>query len=252
MPLGGRVMRNHFLLRSSLIMNNAVSNRLKNTTQLLWADYSAVFALVAVVIIAMFASGQFASSRNLLSIERQVSVIGIIALGLRLVIIVGGIDLSVGAVLALSGGAEFWALGLGDQPWLAVVTGLAVVLTCGALNGAMATWGKIPSFIATLGMLAGARSLILFTADGGSVSNASEAYGAIANSSMFGNCHTDSAFCGNCCSAASGHDAHGFWPLRVCSGQQRARCPAFGLPSSAGKVCDVYTLWRIGCIGCGN
>ena len=167
-------------------MTSVFPPRLKSTLQMLWADYSAIFALIAVVVFAMFASEQFASSRNLLNIARQVSVIGIIALGMTLVIIVGGIDLSVGAVLALAGGAALWALGFGEQPWLAVVTGLAVGLTCGAVNGAMVTWGRIPSFIATLGMLAGARSLILFIADGGSVSNASEAYGAIANSSMLG------------------------------------------------------------------
>jgi ribose transport system permease protein len=156
------------------------------SVRLLWSDYSALFALVAVVIFASLASEQFATLRNLLNIARQVSVIGILALGLTLVIIVGGIDLSVGAVLALSGGAALWALGFGDHPVLAVLTGLAVGLIAGGLNGAMVTWGRIPSFIATLGMLAGARSLILFIADGGSVSNASEAYGAIANSSFLG------------------------------------------------------------------
>lgn len=156
------------------------------TMRLLWSDYSALLALVAVVVFATLASEQFATTRNLLNIARQVSVIGILALGLTLVIIVGGIDLSVGAVLALSGGAALWALGLGDHPALAVLTGIAVGLMAGALNGAMVTWGRIPSFIATLGMLAGARSLILFIANGGSISNASEAYGAIANSAFLG------------------------------------------------------------------
>ena len=82
----------------------------------LWADYSAAVALVAVVLFAAFTSPQFATPQNLLNIVRQVSVIGIVALGMTLVIIVGGIDLSVGAVLALSGGAALWTLGLTDQP----------------------------------------------------------------------------------------------------------------------------------------
>lgn len=152
----------------------------------LWGDYSAALALVAVVLFAALASEQFATPQNLLNILRQVSVIGIIALGMTLVIIVGGIDLSVGAVLALAGGAALWALGLGDHPVLAVACGLAVGLAAGAINGLLVTWGRLPSFIATLGMLAAARSLILFIADGGSVSNASEAYGAIANSQLLG------------------------------------------------------------------
>jgi ribose transport system permease protein len=152
----------------------------------LWADYSAAVALVAVVLFAAFTSPQFATPQNLLNIVRQVSVIGIVALGMTLVIIVGGIDLSVGAVLALSGGAALWTLGLTDQPWLGVAAGLATGLLAGAVNGLLVTWGRLPSFIATLGMLAAARSLILYIADGGSVSNANEAYGDIANSQWLG------------------------------------------------------------------
>ena len=152
----------------------------------LWSDYSAVLALVAVVLFAAVMSPQFATPQNLLNIVRQVSVIGIVALGMTLVIIVGGIDLSVGAVLALSGGAALWTLGLTDQPWLGVAAGLATGLLAGAVNGLLVTWGRLPSFIATLGMLAAARSLILYIADGGSVSNDNAAYGDIANSQWLG------------------------------------------------------------------
>ncbi len=214
------------------------------TLALLWADYSAVLALVAVVVFAMFASEQFASSRNLLNIARQVSVIGILALGMTLVIIVGGIDLSVGAVLALAGGAALWALGapgLSDQPVLAVATGLCVGLAAGALNGAMVTWGRIPSFIATLGMLAGARSLILFIADGGSVSNASEAYGAIANSSLLGIATPIWVFVGAAAvlHLVMAHTVFGRYIYAVGSNERAARLSA--LPVSRVKFA-VYTL----------
>ncbi len=214
------------------------------TLALLWADYSAVLALVAVVVFALFASEQFASSRNLLNIARQVSVIGILALGMTLVIIVGGIDLSVGAVLALAGGAALWALGvpgLSDQPVLAVATGLAVGLAAGALNGAMVTWGRIPSFIATLGMLASARSLILFIADGGSVSNASEAYGAIANSSLLGIATPIWVFAGTAAALhlVMAHTVFGRYIYAVGSNERAARLSA--LPVSRVKFA-VYTL----------
>jgi ribose transport system permease protein len=152
----------------------------------LWADYSAVFALLAVLLFAALASEQFLDARNLANIARQVSVIGILALGMTLVIIAGGIDLSVGAVLALAGGCGLWAMGIVDHPAVGVVIALAAGLLAGAINGALVTWGRIPSFIATLGMLASARSLILYLADGGSVTHASEAYGAISNSAWLG------------------------------------------------------------------
>jgi ribose transport system permease protein len=214
------------------------------TLALLWSDYSAVLALIAVVLFALVASEQFATSRNLLNIARQVSVIGILALGMTLVIIVGGIDLSVGAVLALSGGAALWALGipgLSDQPLLAVATGLGVGLAAGALNGAMVTWGRIPSFIATLGMLAGARSLILFIADGGSVSNASEAYGAIANSSLLGIATPIWVFVGAAAMLhlVMAHTVFGRYIYAVGSNERAARLSA--LPVSRVKFA-VYTL----------
>jgi ribose transport system permease protein len=211
------------------------------TMRLLWSDYSALLALVAVVVFATLASEQFATTRNLLNIARQVSVIGILALGLTLVIIVGGIDLSVGAVLALAGGAALWALGLGDHPWLAVCTGLAVGLTAGALNGAMVTWGRIPSFIATLGMLAGARSLILFMADGGSISNASEAYGAIANSAFLGIATPIWVFAAAAAvlHMVMAHTVFGRYVYAVGSNERAARLSA--LPVSRVKFA-VYTL----------
>ena len=110
----------------------------------LWSDYSAAAALIAVVLFATFTSEQFATPQNLLNIVRQVSVIGMLALGMTLVIIVGGIDLSVGAVLALSGGAALWCLGITEQPWLAVAAGLGTGFACGAINGLLVTWGRLP------------------------------------------------------------------------------------------------------------
>ena len=148
------------------------------------------------------------------------------------------------AVLALAGGAALWALGvpgLSDQPVLAVATGLAVGLAAGALNGAMVTWGRIPSFIATLGMLAGARSLILFIADGGSVSNPSEAYGAIANSSLLGIATPIWVFAGTAATLhlVMAHTVFGRYIYAVGSNERAARLSA--LPVSRVKFA-VYTL----------
>ena len=207
----------------------------------LWSDYSAAVALVAVVIFAAFTSEQFATPQNLLNIVRQVSVIGMLALGMTLVIIVGGIDLSVGAVLALSGGAALWCLGVTEQPWLAVAAGLGTGIACGAVNGLLVTWGRLPSFIATLGMLAAARSLILYIADGGSVSTESDAYGAIANSQWLGLatpiwCFAVTALVLH---AVMAHTVFGRYVYAVGSNERASRLSA--LPVGAVKFA-VYTL----------
>jgi ribose transport system permease protein len=238
-------------MTTQAVPSDAPVPRWRQLTTLLWADYSAAIALLAVVLFAMLASDQFATPQNLLNIVRQVSVIGICALGMTLVIIVGGIDLSVGAVLALAGGAALWALGLVDQPVLAVACGLAVGFAAGAINGLLVTWGRLPSFIATLGMLAAARSLILYIADGGSVSNASEAYGAIANSQLLGIATPVWVFAAAALvlHVAMSHTVFGRYVYAVGSNERAARLsalPVAGLKFSVYALCG--TLAALGAV----
>jgi ribose transport system permease protein len=115
------------------------------------------------------AGDRFASVDNLLTILRLASVIGVVSIGMTFVITGGGIDLSVGAIVAL---ASVWATTTGTQAmadsigWVAMVFAAVLVgAICGALNGLLVAYGRIVPFVATLAMLAGARGLAEIISD---------------------------------------------------------------------------------------
>lgn len=106
---------------------------------------------------------------NLSNVLRQVSEIGIISIGMTLVIITAGIDLSVGSVLALSAtltafGVMDWQLGFS----LTIIISLLAGAFAGFINGALTSWGKMQAFIVTLAMMTGARGFALFIANSNS------------------------------------------------------------------------------------
>lgn len=123
-----------------------------------------VLALLILVVVGVATAGdRFASVNNMLTILRLASVIGVVSIGMTFVITGGGIDLSVGAIVAL---ASVWATTLATQTlatdlhWsMMVLTALAVGAGCGLVNGILVAYGRIAPFIATLAMLAGARGL---------------------------------------------------------------------------------------------
>ncbi|PZC51933.1 MULTISPECIES: ABC transporter permease [unclassified Mesotoga] len=142
-----------------------------------YEKFGPLIALAILFVISAFASPYFLQTQNLLNILRQVSYTGIIALGMTFVIISGGIDLSVGSMVALVGGVVILALnwlvgifGAGGEAWailLALLVGLLFGAGLGALNGLMVTLGKIAPFIATLGTMAIFRSMALYIGSAG-------------------------------------------------------------------------------------
>jgi ribose/xylose/arabinose/galactoside ABC-type transport system permease subunit/ABC-type sugar transport system substrate-binding protein len=117
-----------------------------------------LFVLVGLVILFGIASPHFFSTDNLLNVMQQSAINAILGIGLTFVIISGGIDLSVGSILALCGLVVADLLVAGHSIFTAVVVGLLVGLGCGLLNGLITTLGRIPPFISTLGMMLMARS----------------------------------------------------------------------------------------------
>jgi ribose transport system permease protein len=123
-----------------------------------------VIALLLLCIVGVITAGDsFASIANAMTILRLASVIGVVSIGMTFVIGGGGIDLSVGAIVALS---SVWATTLATQTiaadthWIVMVfTALAVGAGCGVVNGVLIAYGRIAPFIATLAMLAAARGL---------------------------------------------------------------------------------------------
>ena len=121
-------------------------------------------AVVAFVVLSL-ASDVFATQQNLFNVTRNFAFVAIIAIGMTAVIITGGIDLSVGAVLVLSGMVIGMTMNAGMSIWLAIPLALGASLLVGALNGVMIAYVGVPPFVVTLGMLSIARSLAMVLSD---------------------------------------------------------------------------------------
>jgi ribose transport system permease protein len=129
--------------------------------QTFWVSVAAVVAFV----VLSFASDVFATQQNLFNVTRNFAFVAIIAIGMTAVIVSGGIDLSVGAVLVLSGMVIGMTMNAGMSIWLAVPLALGISLLVGAINGVMIAYIGVPPFVVTLGMLSIARSLAMVLSD---------------------------------------------------------------------------------------
>ena len=127
----------------------------------------ALVMLVVVCLIATFRYDAFLSPENLLNVLRQNSMLGLVALGMTFVILTGGIDLSVGSILALAGVVAAFLAPYGVV--VAVLGAVAVGTLLGLINGAVIAKGRIQPFIVTLGMMIAARGLTLAITDEKSV-----------------------------------------------------------------------------------
>jgi ribose transport system permease protein len=137
--------------------------------RLLAAAPGAVYLLAILCTVLAVWRPEFLSAANLTNVALQVAVLVIVALGMTLVILTEGIDLSLGAVLGLAGVVMGLAL-VGGQPFpLAVSAALAVGLAFGVVNGALIAWAGMPPFIVTLGTLGIAHSLAMVLTQGNSV-----------------------------------------------------------------------------------
>jgi ribose transport system permease protein len=136
--------------------------------------------LIALCVTLWVATPHFLTVSNLLNVLEQTSINAIVAVGMTFVIISGGIDLSVGSVLALSGIALGSALQAGEAVPVAIALALAVGLGCGLVNGGLVTFGRLPPFIATLGMMSVARGAALMLAEGRPISGFDDGFRMLA------------------------------------------------------------------------
>jgi ribose transport system permease protein len=123
--------------------------------------------LVIMIVFLSLATDTFFSLRNVLNVMDQITVIGIMAIGMTMVILIGGIDLSVGSVLALSAMVMGY-LGnhLGVPFPVAILLALIASAICGAASGLMVTVLSMPAFIATLAMMSIARGIASIITNG--------------------------------------------------------------------------------------
>jgi ribose/xylose/arabinose/galactoside ABC-type transport system permease subunit len=141
-----------------------------------WTRWGLVLTLLIFGVVLSLASPRFLTPGNLINVVRQTSVNGIIAVGMTLVILSGGIDLSVGSILALTGVVAASLVTSGQAPPLAMFSALALGFALGALNGMAVAYLRIPPFIATLGMMAIARGLALSYTQGRPITGFPDAF----------------------------------------------------------------------------
>lgn len=126
-----------------------------------------VLALILLMAYFSIASPYFATSGNMINVARQASINIMLATGQTLVILSGGIDLSVGAVMALAASVSAVAMTYyGVNVWLGMAIGVLVGAFAGFINGVIISKGRVPDFIATLGMMQMARGVALLATGG--------------------------------------------------------------------------------------
>jgi len=135
-----------------------------------------VITLLALATVLAVLKPHFLSAANLTNVVRQVSINGILAVGVTVVLLTGGVDLSLGSLVAVTGVVAAHLAHPGAYPLLVpIAAGILAGTACGAVNGAVITRCGVPSFIATLGMMTAARGLALVLSDGRPISNMSPA-----------------------------------------------------------------------------
>jgi ribose transport system permease protein len=136
--------------------------------------------LVALSVLLWALTPHFLTVSNLLNVLEQTSINAIVAVGMTYVIVSGGIDLSVGSVLAFSGVVLASGLSAGAPTPVGLVLALGVGSACGLANGMLISFGRLPPFIVTLGMMSVARGAALMWAEGRPISGFPESFRALA------------------------------------------------------------------------
>lgn len=150
-------------------------------------QYGIFVAFVVICLILSLITPQFLTVSNLTIIVTQVSINALLAFGVTFVIITGGIDLSLGSIVAVAGIATATLAHPDGYPVLVpILAGLLAGLGIGAVNGLIITKSKVPPFIVTLGMMTIGRGLALILSKGRPVSNLSDSFNFIGSGAVLG------------------------------------------------------------------
>lgn len=148
-------------------------------------QFGTLLGLIGLIIIFWISTPYFLTISNLLNIAQQTSINAIIAVGMTFVIITAGIDLSVGSILAFSGVVLASVLKVGAPFSIAILVGFGVGLLCGVVNGLLISYGRLPPFISTLGMMSVARGAALLYTQGRPISGFSINFRYLATGEIF-------------------------------------------------------------------
>ncbi len=151
------------------------------------AKHSPLFILAGLCVALAIVSEDFRQPGNVQQVAARTCVLSVIAMGELLVILIAGIDLSVGSVAALSGVVAALSMTTWGMPMgMGIVMGSLAGLSCGLVNGLLVTRGGIPPFIATLGMMMVARGLTLILSGGVTISGLPDSFLWLGGTMQFG------------------------------------------------------------------
>jgi inositol transport system permease protein len=149
--------------------------------------FGMLLVLISLIILMSILAPSFLDADNLINIVRQMSVVGIVALGATIVIITTGIDLSPGSVIALVSVFVATFAHPGEYPLIVpILVGVGVGLLTGVINGVIIAKGRIAPFIVTLGMMTGARGAALLFTSGKPIGNLSDSFNFIGQGDVLG------------------------------------------------------------------
>ena len=172
-------------MNMTLLRKNVASTRsLLN----LLTDYGIVVAFVVLCCVLSLSNENFMTWGNWVNVLRQTSINGLLAIGMTFVILTGGIDLSVGSLLAVSAMVT-GSMVTGESPsslWLAIPAGLLAGAFLGAVNGLVIARLSVPPFVMTLGMLSVARGLTFIYNDGMPIANLSPEFRYLGQGMLWG------------------------------------------------------------------
>ncbi len=161
-----------------------------STAKRIFNSYKSEFTMLAVFVvffvIMSVASPYFLTSRNMLNVVSQVSSNALLSIGMTIVILTGGIDLSVGGILGLSGMIGAMVITNSGNWVLGVIVMLAVSVLCGLFNGILIGYLKMPAFIVTLGTVNICRSLDYVISNANTQSGFPDAYGFLGKAKVVG------------------------------------------------------------------
>ncbi|MDM5361498.1 ABC transporter permease [Peribacillus sp. RS7] len=132
----------------------------------IWQKFGPLLALVLLFIVITVLNPSFMEPNNILNLLRQTSINALIAFGMTFIILTGGIDLSVGSILALSSALMAGMMVSGMDPILAILVGILLGAIMGIINGILVSKGKMAPFIVTLATMTIFRGLTLVYTDG--------------------------------------------------------------------------------------
>ncbi|NHF73231.1 ABC transporter permease subunit [Paracoccus xiamenensis] len=159
----------------------------RRETMRTWLRLSGMLPVLVLLCIGFeLASGRFLSVNNLSIVMQQASINAVLAAGMTFVILTGGIDLSVGSILALAAVVAVAATITPGLAWAAIPLALMAGAACGLVNGSLIAWLGLPPFIVTLGALTAVRGVARLAAGDSTVFNSDLPFSVIGNGNLFG------------------------------------------------------------------